>query len=59
MFDSVLNTKHAFDKLSFRSYFKVNAFLRIAVFWFFSQRNPYTAKAMHCKTENDIRKYYH
>ena len=56
------SSKYASDKLSLSSYSKLNVFLQIAIFRF-AQRNPYTAhnvgKTIHCKTENDIGKYYH
>ena len=54
-----LSSKYASDKLSFTSYSKVNAFLRITIFRLFSQRNPYTVKTLHCISGNDIIKYYH
>ena len=61
--DVRLSSKYASVKLSFSSYSKVNPFLQIAMFRFFAQRNSYTAhnlgKTIHCKTENDIGKYYH
>ena len=56
------SSKYASDKLSLSSYSKVNVFLQIAIFRF-ARRNPYTAhnvgKTIHCKTENNIGKYYH
>ena len=36
-----MRSKYASDKLSFSPYSKVNAFLHIAIFLFFAQRNPY------------------
>ena len=48
-----MRSKHVSDKLSFSSYSKFNAFLRIAIFSLFSQRNPYTVKTVYCKSEND------
>ena len=51
--DIQLRSKYASNKLSFSSYSKINAFLRIAIFWLFSQRNPYTIKTLYCKSEND------
>ena len=38
-----MSSKYASDKLSFSSYSKVNAFLQIATFQFFAERNPYIA----------------
>ena len=38
-----MSSKYVSDKLSFSSYSKVSAFHQIAIFWFFAQRNPYTA----------------
>ena len=47
--DIRLSSEYASGKLSFNSYSKVRAFLRIALFRFFSQKNPYTAKTIQCK----------
>ena len=49
-------TKSSIIDARLSCYSKVNVFLRIALFQFFSQRNLYIGKTIHCKTENDIRK---